>query len=96
MTTQVIKITTVSMTNTASRSESACSRVRQAREKKGIGSRELDRLAGLKEGHVAVIEGRDGALESETALKIAKALGVSLEWLISGNEDHNGFAEGAS
>lgn len=82
------------MTETTTRTESACSRVRQAREKKGIGSRELDRLAGLKEGHVAVIEGRDGALESATALKIAKALDVSLEWLISGESDHNGFDAG--
>lgn len=61
-------------------------RVRMAREAAGIGSRELDQLAHLTPGHTAMIEGRKGkaGLGAETALKLAKALGVPLDWLITG------------
>lgn len=78
--------------------ESVCARVRFARQKRGVGSRELDRMAGLKEGHTAVIEGRDGDLEGDTAARLARALNVSLAWLLSGEgdgpatADHDGFA----
>lgn len=80
----VVAITMVVMNDTATRTESVCARVRQARQKRGIGSRDLDRAAGLKEGHTAVIEGRDGDLEGDTAQRLARALRVSLVWLLSG------------
>lgn len=73
-------------------------RIRGAREKLGVGARELDRLAGLREGHTSIIEARGRDIETDTAAKIATALGVSLDWLISGkgegprSADHNGFA----
>lgn len=60
-------------------------RVRAARVARGLGSRELARLAGLGEGHVATVEGRVGhAVEVDTMVKLAAALRVSLDWLITG------------
>jgi ribosome-binding protein aMBF1 (putative translation factor) len=60
-------------------------RVRVAREKLNIGSGDLDKLAKLTAGHVAVIESRgDAAVALDTAVKLAKALGVSLDWLLTG------------
>lgn len=60
-------------------------RIRQVREKAGIGSKELDGLADLSPGHTAMIEGRKGkGIDATTALKIANALGIDLSWLITG------------
>lgn len=64
--------------------QSVGARIRSARSVRGLGSRALDRAAGLREGHVAMIEGRAGDIEGQTAAAIAKALDVSLEWLLSG------------
>lgn len=63
------------------------SRVRALREAAGVGSRELDRLAGLREGHVAMIEVRRGDVESRTGLAIAAVLGVELSFLSQGEGD---------
>lgn len=50
-----------------------------------LGCRELDRLAGLAEGHVSMIEtGRRPNLEMSTATALVRVLGVSLDWLVSG------------
>lgn len=92
------------MTNHTTGGQSVASRIRTARDKQGLGARELDRLAGLKQGHTTIIESRDGDIETETAAKIAKALGVSLEWLVTGVGDGpsahtnsgNGFAGGVA
>lgn len=62
-------------------------RIKAARESLGISARELDRRASLREGHTSIIESRDRDIETETAAKIATALGVSLDWLITGNGD---------
>lgn len=60
-------------------------RLRKTREAAKIGSSELDKLAGLSIGHVSVIEGRKNqSIDASTAAKLAHALGVSLEWLITG------------
>lgn len=61
-------------------------RIRYARlVRNKMGSRQLDRAASLKPGHTAVIESRgDAAIESSTATKIAAALHVSLDWLLTG------------
>lgn len=64
-------------------------RLRWARESAGISQRKLARLAGLKsEMHVRIIEGGDAAkgIESTTAIALATALGVSLDWLLTGGE----------
>jgi DNA-binding XRE family transcriptional regulator len=59
-------------------------RLRLAREMAGIPARELDRLAGLSEGHTANIEsGRRPNIEARTASAIATVLGLSLDWLVS-------------
>lgn len=62
-------------------------RIKAARESLNISARELDRRANLREGHTSIIESRDRDIETETAAKIATALGVSLDWLITGTGD---------
>jgi transcriptional regulator with XRE-family HTH domain len=60
-------------------------RVQEARALSELSQRDLDRLAGLSEGHVGMIEsGRRENLEASTASRIAKVLGMTLEWLIDG------------
>ena len=59
--------------------------VRMARALSGISARELDRLANLAEGHTSLIEnGSRPNVEARTAAAIAQVLGVSLDWLVSG------------
>jgi transcriptional regulator with XRE-family HTH domain len=60
-------------------------RLRAARTLAGLSGRALDKLAGRKEGHASVIESRpDGAVKAAVAMAYARALGVSLEWLVDG------------
>jgi transcriptional regulator with XRE-family HTH domain len=50
-----------------------------------LGTRELDRLAGLTEGHTSAIEtGTRPNVEVRTATALASVLGVSLDWLANG------------
>lgn len=71
-------------------------RIRFAREINKMRSRALDRAANLSPGHTAVIESRDdGGIESGTATKIAAALHVSLDWLLTGQGDGPTAAEPA-
>lgn len=62
-------------------------RVKQARALAGsLGNRELDRLAGLAEGHTWAIEtGARTNAEARTVAAIAGVLGVSLDWLVAGH-----------
>lgn len=47
--------------------------------------RQLDQLAGLCVGHTSLIErGRKPRIELGTAIGLAKALGLSLDWLALG------------
>lgn len=63
-------------------------RLRLVREMAGLSQRELSRLAGVSEGTVWFVECRP---ERETATTLtaalAKALGVSLDWLVCGCGD---------
>jgi len=60
-------------------------RVRLARRRLKWSARELDRRAGLAQGHTAVIEATDKKrIEVRTVVRLADALGVSLDWLIRG------------
>lgn len=60
-------------------------RLRQVRLIGGLGCRELDRLAGLGEGHVSMIEtGKRPNIESRIAAALADVLGLSLDWLVRG------------
>lgn len=63
-------------------------RLRQARGLvETLSTRELDRLAGLAVGHTHQIEsGAKPRIETRTAESLAKVLGLSLDWLISGDE----------
>jgi len=60
------------------------SRLQRARRSLGLGARELARRAKLSEGHVWVLEHRDGAGSAQTTEKLAKALGVEASWLMFG------------
>ena len=61
-------------------------RLKDARELVVLSARELDRLAGLRaEGHTSLIE--SGVVQNvtmDTAGKLASALGLTLDWLVSG------------
>lgn len=60
-------------------------RLRELRERAGLAARPLDRLAGLGEGHVNMIErGERPNIEAETARALARVFGCSLDWLIAG------------
>lgn len=64
-------------------------RIEQARQSRGISRRELDRRAGLAEGHVSIIVNRyrrnpNTATEMPTLEAIAKGLQVSKRWLAFG------------
>lgn len=60
-------------------------RLLAARVLGGIPGSTLDRLAGLAEGHVRLIEtGRRPNPEAATLEPLACVLGVSLDWLIAG------------
>lgn len=59
-------------------------RLRALREKAGISARELDRLAGLREGHTWILEHRkDANPELKTLQALAGALGSSVGYLAS-------------
>ena len=56
--------------------------------KPALPARELDRLAGLHQGHVWAIEsGHRPNIETDTCIALAKVLGVSLDWLLTGEGD---------
>ncbi|HEU4410181.1 MAG TPA: helix-turn-helix transcriptional regulator, partial [Polyangiaceae bacterium] len=59
-------------------------RVRLARTARGRGVNELDRLIGSKQGYVSRLESSDREPRADTLRKLAQALGVSLEWLATG------------
>jgi len=60
-------------------------RIARSRKMKGLGSRELARLAKLSEASISRIEKRkaDG-IEVETVFRIADALRVDRGWLVTG------------
>jgi transcriptional regulator with XRE-family HTH domain len=61
-------------------------RLQKTRELAECTARELDRLAETAEGHASLIE--SGVVKNvtvETAAALAKVLGVSLDWLITGD-----------
>lgn len=60
-------------------------RIHEARVRGGITARELDRLAGITAGHTSLIEsGYVRNVSAETAARIARVLGASLDWLLLG------------
>lgn len=62
-------------------------RIKRARLRAGFSARKLSRLAGLADGHVAMIERGhvDGSVV--TIGRLARVLGVSIDWLVFG--EHN-------
>jgi transcriptional regulator with XRE-family HTH domain len=60
-------------------------RLRRARKAAGLSARRLDALAGLTPCHTSLIEsGLRENPKATTVAALAKALGVSLDWLVSG------------
>jgi transcriptional regulator with XRE-family HTH domain len=60
-------------------------RVRWLREHTGLSARAIDGLADLTPGHTSLIEsGQRSELSASTLTKLARALGVSLDWLSDG------------
>lgn len=61
-------------------------RLREAREKHGLSARALAKEAGVSAGYVGLIEsGAKKNITAETAIKLATALGVSVQWLLTGD-----------
>lgn len=66
-------------------------RLREARLRAGLTARALDEKAEITSGHTALIEsGRRESPAVETVRKLAAALGVSLDWLVTGAERESG------
>lgn len=60
-------------------------RLKWARKSAGFSTYRLDRIAGITPGHTLLIEsGRRVHPRTDTAAALARALGVSLDWLIDG------------
>lgn len=60
-------------------------RVKWIRAQTGLSARSIDALAGLTPGHTALVEGGHRSDPSAgTLTKLARALGVSLDWLSDG------------
>lgn len=60
-------------------------RLSAARARTGLSAKALDREAGLTEGHTTLIEsGRRPNIEAGTAAKLALALDISIDWLVTG------------
>lgn len=68
-------------------------RLREARERAGLSARALDEKAEITAGHTALIEsGRRESPAVETIRKLAAALDVSIDWLVTGAERESGHA----
>lgn len=66
-------------------------RLREAREAQGLSARALDARAGITVGHTALIEsGQRVSPAMETVRKLAVALGVSLDWLVTARATESG------
>jgi len=60
-------------------------RMREARERTGLSARALDKKADITPGHTTAIEsGGRANPAAETLRKLAAALGVSIDWLMTG------------
>lgn len=59
-------------------------RAEWARGTLGLTAREVDRRAGLSEGHFAAMRRRDGSVSIDVADRFATALCVPFEWLAVG------------
>lgn len=60
-------------------------RLLKLRREAELSARELDRLAGLTPGHTRMIElGQVRSATTETASRIARVLGTSIDWLEAG------------
>ena len=54
-------------------------------ERADTSHRDLDRLAGLSEGHITMMLRRQsGRIENATAVALSETLGASLDWLLAG------------
>ena len=70
---------------------SLAARIREARKRLGISALEVDRRACLTHGHTNQIErGVYRSPRAETAMAIARVLGVTLDALISNDTDESG------
>jgi transcriptional regulator with XRE-family HTH domain len=68
-------------------SETLAGRLKRTREMSGLSARSLSKLAGLSAAHVSLIEADRPNLEAQTAAKLARVLGVTMEWLVNGTGD---------
>lgn len=61
--------------------------LKRAREEAGITGRHLATLAGLSSGYISLLEsGNREMVGSDVGLRLAKVLGVPLDWLVNGDD----------
>lgn len=65
---------------------SLASRLRTLREIAGVSAREASALSGLSPSHVALLETDRHRATTDTVAAIARAFGVSIDWLVTGND----------
>lgn len=65
-------------------------RLKAAREAKGLSMRELAEVAGTPDAKVShatvslIESGRQGTVDASTAVRLARAVGRTVEWLVDG------------
>ena len=69
-------------------------RLKSAREMAGMSRRDLSLLAGLAQAVVGMIERNPNTKPTaDTMIRLAETLGVSLDWLLGGDEERAPTAE---
>lgn len=64
---------------------SLADRLREVRQLAGISARDASALAGLSPSHVALLETGRHRATTDTASALARAFGVSIDWLVDGS-----------
>lgn len=64
--------------------QTVAGRIRFAREKTGITTRELAELAGMSPSHPSLLEMGKRSPSGETAVLLAQVFGVTTDWLLRG------------
>ena len=72
-------------------------RIKKMRDRKGLSLRQLSELSGVERGLISKLErGQRPQVSLQVAMRIAKALGVTLDYLAGMYDDENDEQEPAS
>jgi DNA-binding XRE family transcriptional regulator len=68
-------------------------RIKQLREKLGVSAAELGRMCGICQPSLSRVENEHRAFSAWSAVKLARALGTMVEWLVTGEGEENAKPE---